>query len=344
MRALVACVLAGCSFHPGLGTTDGAARDSTALDAAAVDAAAPGDAGDWWNTSWALRLPITIANTSSDALGAGYQVGLAYAFSAAPCNSSGLDDVRIVYRGRELSRVIDVVAPAPWIWFPLATPLAANATSSGDYWLYCGNPAPPAAPADPTKVFDFYDGFDGATADAAVWTTYGTASISGGLLDCDGTNGDAGVVTMNEPFVAKHAVDFVAIDPAPNSTSWWAGFQNGTQDVAPWLHWYNAANNKVEPDFLGDGTAGEMPWYGMPHALDTSAHIYGVENYGTKSMYRYADVTYASHPYPPTHLPPANLDVRLWCNGTHVSYDWVRVRQAVDPPPMVSVGPAQPLD
>jgi hypothetical protein len=57
-------------------------------------------------------------------------------------------------------------------------------------------------------------------------------------------------------------------------------------------------------------------------------------------MYRLEDAPQESHVYAPMQPPPAMMDVRLWdgSNTTTVSYDWVRVRHAVNPPPAVTVG------
>jgi hypothetical protein len=330
VRGLVLVGLAACSFRHGLAITGGEGDAPGGSDAMA-DATR-----EWWDPMWGVRMPITIANTSADDLAAGYQVGMPFDVGAAPCTANR-DDIRIVYATTELTRVIDTVGPPQWTWFRLSAPHASGATSTGEYWLYCGNPSPPAAPKDPAQVFEFYDGF--TTLDTSTWTTLNTVSVSGGKLVCGGGGvRDNGVVTKNEPFPAKRAVDYVAIAQSASNSDWWAGFQNGTMDVAPWLHWYTLNQNAACPDFRG--VTADSPWYGTDHPLDTQPHLYGVENYGDQSMYRLEDVPYQTHIYAPMQPPPAMLDVRLWdgSDTTTVSYDWVRVRQAVNPPPTVTVG------
>src|SRR5207248_3322619 len=141
-------------------------------------------------------------------------------------------------------------------------------------------------------------------------------------------------------FTANHAVDFVAIASSATNSGFWAGFQLGTMDVPPWLHWWTNQPNIIAPDFKA--TATSTLWLGTSILLDTQPHHYSVENYGTKSMYRYDDVPRESHVYDVS--PPATLSVRLWdgSSQTSVTYDWVRVRKAVDPPPAVTPGSPEP--
>lgn len=329
MRAWALLVVAACSFRHGeTSLGDGSA--------APIPDGPPADArSDWWNSAWQWRIPITI--TAGAALPMTYQIPLPYPVGAAPCTANR-DDIRIVYGTTELARVIDEVGPPQWTWFRLAAPLAAGATSTGEYWLYCGNPSPPAAPADPAQVFDFYDGFD--TAIGTAWNKTNVASVSGGLLVCGGTTTtqDSGVVSKTT-YGAKHAVDFVAIASSTTASVFWAGFQNGTMDVPPYMHWYADTGNEILPDY--QGTSAGMFWLGTPVALDLSPHIYSYENYADSSMYRHDDVPYAMHAY--DVLPPATESIRLWdaAGKPTVSYDWVRIRQAIKPNPTVMTGPPE---
>jgi hypothetical protein len=284
-----------------------------------------------------MQISIT-NNAGNDTLASGFQVGLQHDLDLAPCTSNR-DDIRIVYQMTEIPRVIDEVGTDEWTWFRTQAAIQAG-DNSNDYWLYCGNPSPPPAPADPTVVFDFYDGFGGPSIDTSVWTTHNGVTITNGQLVC-GSSGpggmaDNGVVTKTLTFGANHAVDFIATAASATSSNFWAGFQNGTMDVVPWLQWYTNQPSIIAPDYYVTGDS--APWYGTSYPLDTAPHFYGVENYGSSSMYRREDVVYESHTY--THAPPALLSVRLW-NGSAtptVSYDMVRIRQAIDPPPVVGAG------
>ncbi len=326
MRWACAVVLAACSFRHGAAFAPGSDVDAPGIDVSR----------GWWNPAWRVRLPITISNPSTGALAAGYQIGLRYDVGAAPCTTNR-DDIRIVYGTAERARVIDEVGPPEWTWFPLAAALPAGATSTGEYWLYCGNPAPSPAPADPAQVFDFYDGFDEAVLDLAVWTKQNMAVLGGGVLTCGGgSSNDSGIVTTTPTFHANHAVDFVATATSTTASDFWAGFQLGTADVQPWLHWWTEFHTSINPDF--QATSNSTYWAGATIALDTSPHFYGVENYGTSSMYRYDDEPHDSHVYDVS--PPDPLSVRLWegDKASTVKYDLVRVRPAVDPTPTATIG------
>jgi hypothetical protein len=340
MRAAVlvlALGLGGCGFEHG--ALNGGGSGSSAGDDGGPDIDTP--PVSWWNTAWGYRMPITIVNSSAQALPMGYQVGFAYPFYSAPCNGQR-DDVRFVYGDTtELNRAFDDVTP-PFAWFPLAAPLAAGATSKGEYFLYCGNSAPGSGPSNPKTLFDFYDAFgQSGGVDTSVWTIKNGATLSNGKLVCGNSGqGDNGVVTTTPAFTANHAVDFIAIASSTSNNSWWAGFQIGTPDVPPWLHWWTEQQTTIRPDFKATDTS--TLWLGTEKNLDTQPHYYSIENYGMKSMYRYDDAVYETHVY--DVAPPATLSVRLW-NGQStpaVSYDMVRVRKAVDPPPTVTVGAPEP--
>lgn len=333
-QAAVLLALSACGFEHGV------APGSSTGDSGGIDApdAAP---AAWWDPAWGYRMPITIVNGSTSALPIGYQIGFSFTFQAAPCTGTR-DDVRFVFGDTtELNRVFDTVGPPPWAWFPLQAELAPGATSAGQYWLYCGNPSPGSGPSNPGNLFDFYDGFGETAIDTTVWTVYHSASLSGGRLICgNGGQNDNGIVTTTPTFTANHAVDFIAIASSATTSSFWAGFQLGTADVPPWLHWWTNQPNIIAPDFRATDTS--TLWLGTAKTLDTAPHFYSVENYGMKSMYRLDDVVYESHDY--DIAPPATLSVRLW-NGSStptVAYDMVRVRQAVDPPPTVTVGTPEP--
>lgn len=331
MRAVL-LLLAACSFRHGFASPGDSALSDVAIDTVDADLS-------WWNPAWHERMPITIMNPSSGALASGYQIGLRFDVGAAPCTTNR-DDIRITFGRTELTRVIDEVGPPEWTWFRLAAPLPAGATSTGEYWLYCANPAPSAAPSDPTQVFDFYDSFDESVLDLSVWTKQNNAVLGGGVLTCGGgANNDSGIVTTTPTFHPNHAVDYVATASSTTSSDFWAGFQNGTMDVQPWLQWWTEPKNAIRPDFWANSSSTE--WLGTSVSLDLNPHFYGVENYGVSSMYRYDDEPRDSHIY--DAAPPDPLSVRLWegDKATTVKYDLVRVRAAVDPPPVATVGTPQ---
>jgi hypothetical protein len=326
----------GCAFRAGTMAGDGAAGGSG--DAPIIDASPLDVFSDWWDPAWVTRMQLTITNGSPSNLPMGYQVGFPIELDGMPCAAANRDVARIVRDGVDISRVVDDVdGAAEWIWFPLKVPIASGATST-EYFLYCKNATPSLAPKDPNMVFDFFDDFS-AGVNSAVWATQGTVVVTGGGIAVAGAgqaSGDSGVHSI-AAFGAGYAIDFIAKVASTNAPDFWAGFQNGFPDQPPWLHWYAHVSNVIAPDYWGDMTG--APWYGTNHPLDTAAHLYGVENYGTSSMYRFADATTEQHIYevPPS---PASLNVRLHNNSTanKVEYRMARVRKAANPPPTVVVG------
>jgi hypothetical protein len=328
----LAFAVSACSFRP--------TPLSTTTDSPDAGAAVP---GDWWNTDFTTRLPITIVNGSNAALPIGFQIGVPYDLVAAPCASTSTahDDVRAVYRGAEIVRVIDRVGPPAWTWFRLSAPIAAGATSTGDYWLYCDNPAAPALQDLGSAVFDFYDSFD--ALDTTRWTASHSPTIANGMLQCQSLQSDVGVVTKQSVTALAHAVDF-AIVMQTGDAHWWGGFQDGTVDGPPWTLWDQpdpGTSGTVSPSY--SDTNGNM-WTGTFIAQDTVEHIYGVEDEATTMIFSADDRVVQIEPYAPSDPPPSSLDIRLWNNslnsGQTISFDWVRLRQAVVPAPTASVGSA----
>ena len=73
--------------------------------------------------------------------------------------------------------------------------------------------------------------------------------------------------------------------------------------------------------------------------LDASPHLYGVENYGDGAAFRLADVIVETRTYA-TSLAATTFNLRLhnYQSGGTISFDWARVRKAVNPAPAVTVG------
>jgi hypothetical protein len=336
VRAIALVVVAGCTFH-----ASDAPPDSRAGDADA------GSTTAWWDVAFAERLPIAITNGSSVALPGGFQVGLAYDVTGAPCSSIGSDhdDVRIVFGSdTELTRIIDDVGPPAWTWFQLQVPGPAGTTTpAGDYWLYCDNPSAGAAPAEPNAVFGFFDAFD---ALGPAWEVGGDAAVVNGQLACGGdeTQNDGVTSTAVYP-AADTAIDFVAAETGSNDF-WWGGLQVGAGNVAPWALWYANLDphNELFPSFAQPGVAEDLG-SGVPQ--NTTPHLYGVESYGQVTMFRLADVPVSTLDIGSGSGVPASYNLRLWNGGGNanakVLFDSVRTRTAVNPPPTTQVGRAEQL-
>jgi hypothetical protein len=334
MRLFCACLLlAGCGFKHG--AFSGAA-DDTPGDDAPIDAPPDVPPNVWWDETRPSRMPLTITNTSTtESLAAGYQVSMKFTLSGTPCTAR--DDVRIVHaHTTELDRTVDDVPGGPFYWFKLVAPIAPGAASTGDYFIYCGNPTPSSPPAVQKNVFDFFDGFT-AALDTNVWTVNGGATVTSGKLvvgNAMGTN--HGIVTTTPSFTANHAVDFIAQAASASNNVWWAGFENSTVNQPPWLIWYTNSPTIIAPAYRATTTS--VDWEGTSKNLDTSGHLYSIENFGDHAIFKFEDAVYETHTY--DVAAPAAFSVRLWnYNSTPtVSFDMIRVRQAIDPAPTVSVG------
>lgn len=324
-------MLAACSFKPTATTSDGNVDGASAITA---------DAAAWWNDAWFERVPITIENAGTATLGSGLQVAVFLDLAGAPCASTTpYDEVRIVYNATDLPRVIDALPTMNATWFGLVAALDAGATSRGEYWLYCRNGSATPVGDQGSAVFDFYDPFD--TLDGGRWQIVNGATATGGMLVLDGT-GDTGVVTQVAVNDVDYAVDFAAALQT-GSADWWAGFQSGTLDLRPWSLWYQHDAGNASPSYIDDDVIAPI-WFGNDKAQDTAMHIYAVEDYATQAIWRFDDRVYQVQGYAPLGTPPATFDIRLWNNSgsnAGISFDWVRLRQAASPTPIVSLGSAQ---
>ncbi len=342
MRLAAAVVLAGCSFQPraapGTGTGDAPPSiDAPAASDGPPDAAAdafvqldgPTHPANWWNASWGSRMRLTIANTATTAYVEGYQVGLALDLDAAPCTGSR-DQVRIVYQNQtDVPRIIDEVGTTEWTWFPLQAKIDAGTTST-DYWLYCTNANPTAAPNDPATVFDVWDDFSGNSL-ASRWTSTGSVTVANGSV----TIGANGGIHSTATYGANTAIDGLATATNASVTNpdWWIGFEVNFNITAPWVVWLSDSANAIHPSVNEMGTRHDD----ATTPLDTNPHLYGVETYGGTSAFRLADTIVDSHTNT-SNIPALNLRLHVLQGSGTVSWDWVRVRKAVSPAPMVSVG------
>jgi len=126
---------------------------------------------DWWDTNYEYRKRITITNNSStEALEIGYssyvEIDHAALVTATKAQADG-DDIRIVYNGTELDRIIDDDPTSyGWnqndtrVWFKTQGAIAASGTDN-NYWVYYKNDSAANPPADGSEVYYFYDSFEG---------------------------------------------------------------------------------------------------------------------------------------------------------------------------------------
>jgi uncharacterized protein DUF2341 len=296
-------------------------------------------AAGWWNTDWPSRTRLSITAGTLD-LPAGFQIGFARDLDTPPC-SGPRDNARIVWRSAELDRVIDEISVDEWIWFRLQAPVTGNSTTT-EYYLYCGNAAAPPAPADASNVFDFFDDFQGATLGPA-WQSQHTVTVGAGRVTLGGAGvADSGILTT-QSYPAGTATDYRMAIENPALDMAWGGFQADFQDMPPWIQWWTQTASNIRPDYASSASDPDQ-FLGANVPLDSVFHLYGVEYYGAASMYR-RDGAIVEHHVHPTQVMPDHLGVRIHnMDGNYrVDVASVRVRQAVDPPPKVTIGAPESL-
>jgi Domain of unknown function (DUF2341) len=236
----------------------------------------------------------------------------------------------------EVTRVLDELGADEWIWFRLVEPLPAS-TGPSEYWLYCGNPSPGPAMANPVTVFELYDDFDGASL-SPTWNMQGTVTVGGGAVMVGGNN--AGIHSVTS-FGAGTATDFI-LQPSAGALGdpfYWGGFEVRFTVIAPWVIWHGRLANSIRQEAYRGGpnqiTQGTM-------TIDTSPRLYGVEHYGNSAGYRYNNDPVGLLQYGGTIGQAMNVRLHNYQSGGTVQFHMARVRKAVNPPPMVSLGAVEP--
>ncbi len=330
MRLLWLLATAGCSFQIGDGraTSDGA-PDDTRRDASTGDART----SDWWDPAWSHRLPLEIASTQP--LGLGFQIGIKHDLDGAdsPCAGSR-DQVRVVRNHTtEVPRVIDELGGDEWIWFRLSAPLAAGASGPSEYWLYCGNPAAGAAPSAPSDVFEMFDDFTGTIFQQ--WSTRGAIEIANGAV----TLPDGAAIHSTRTFSPGTATDFVLkASPQALADPWfWGGFEVGFTTTPPWVIWHAEDPNQIKQEAAVASTETAMG----QRTLDANPHLYGIEHYGTSARFRHDNEPVGTIAYGGTIGQQLNVRFDNWDSPGPIEIHMVRVRQAIEPVPSITVEVAE---
>ena len=106
----------------------------------------------WWDSDYQYRQQVTIDNNADSVMEAGYTVDVD--ISGITGSLANGDDIRVVYNGVELDRLID----AGKVTFATQAAIAAQGSDS-DYYIYYGNADAGAAPADGNNVYVAFDDF-----------------------------------------------------------------------------------------------------------------------------------------------------------------------------------------
>ncbi|MFX1522413.1 MAG: NosD domain-containing protein, partial [Promethearchaeota archaeon] len=157
---------------------------------------------NWWNSSYAYRVPLKLVNKHSNDLPEGYSVNVSIntvnLYSTGKIRVDG-EDLRIVWYNAtsnvwvELDRVNETNFNAidTRLWFKTQTPVSPN-TYDGCYYLYYGCSDCNEPPTNSSKIYDFFDDFSQDDGPANGWTVInGSWSVDSGvyienLLEVDG--------------------------------------------------------------------------------------------------------------------------------------------------------------
>jgi hypothetical protein len=301
--------------------------------------AAPQSEPDWWDERWAHRRQLTIHNVSTDTLVSSYQVGVFIDLDGLLAPGEPTDSLRVMrdegpFGWTEVTRVIDDVGPPARVWIGVWDDLPAG-QQDDDYWIYYGNPSPPDAPLDdPNGIFDFFAGFGAFNPALAI---LGAATVLGGELRLDQNESMRTFDSWGPGF----AVDFTMRMPLWSPRAW-GGFQRNGDflDDEPWMIWVTRSVDVgfIWPEVLIFDTGQLAPFVGQLQTPGPDARQYSVERTGAHIRFRLDQTVTDTHV-----LGGAFADdqqVRLANEGDKpVFFDWMRVRQIVEPEPQLTIGP-----
>jgi hypothetical protein len=327
------------------------------LDAAVADAAdAPADTTDA-PKPFAYRRRLTIQNTSTATLPAGFAIRvslaptLALMIAQGKANMNG-SDVRVIGdTAGERNRIIDLTAgPAPAaLTFALASPLAAGASTT-DYAIYYGAPGATSPPANGAMVFGLYDDFTAGIS--STWLMNDAPTVSNGKLVLRAGHADAITTTATSDGIPTvSAVELVAnvgdvlSDPTPTLDGtfyYWFGYQHTGDFTAsdPWLVWIARGKGSIGAE--QKSPAGCDTGCNGPVVTQTTApHYYRIERDATATRF-YRDGT-LSYTATITSSSDYSLMIRNYLMTSAVEVDWIRARARVSPDPTVTVAAEETL-
>ncbi|MHA1886194.1 MAG: NosD domain-containing protein, partial [Promethearchaeota archaeon] len=157
---------------------------------------------NWWNSSYAYRVPLKLENEHSSNLPNGYSVNVSLntvsLISAGKLREDG-NDLRIVWYNAthniwvELDRANETNFNTidTQIWFKTQSSVSPN-TYDGCYYLYYGCNDCNKPPANRSKIYDFFNDFNQPEGPASGWTVInGSWSVNSGaylenLFEVDG--------------------------------------------------------------------------------------------------------------------------------------------------------------
>jgi hypothetical protein len=298
--------------------------------------------GQWWNTSYAQRIRISVTTTTSVVNGYSVDVVVNHAalVSAGDSLASG-NDVRVVYWNgaswTELDRVLE--EGSGWnsatttLWFKAQSAIGAN-TVNDNYYLYYGNAAAGTPPADADNVFLMYDDFSGTTLDASKWTTLrGTNTVAGGLMTV-GTDSAAFATNTYAIGTGTRWESRLRLTATfGGNMSYW-GANDADALGGSWFTYRTTTSQHQARDRAAGGTTNSI---NFTPVTATSFQIYGVDRVGTGQL----DFSVNGTVVVSTTASVPTISLRAYLDNTtnaqQMIYDWVRVRYFVSTEPVPSL-------
>jgi hypothetical protein len=298
----------------------------------------------WWDPAHKTRYPITITNPSGPNTPKDLQVVLSVDTQALDKATTPYAGWRIVSwdgsKWTEQTRVIDDAAGRQWIWFRLSAPLNTGQTDTS-HWLYTDDPSAQAPPYA-SDVWEYVKIFD--TQDPANWfaqnATNQTWDGSSVLLD---GNGAGSSLRSKNTYGPNVGLDFAmtVVSPLASAAQWFCGgFQrtNDFIDQSPWILWISRSPAAIVPEFY-DGGGGNHVGTGLPIDF-TAEHIYGIDRFARLDVFRYDNSASEQISWSTDYNTQHQIRFTAY-NGSKIKLRWVRVRKALNPPPTLTLGPAE---
>lgn len=363
MRSLIALgLLAGC-YEPSLpagapcpddvcpnGLVCSPATKTCEHEAVPADAAPDGDPGT--TTPVRYRRRISIVNTASVALPAGFTIRVPIPtmltmMVAERKVKADFSDLRVIGDGAtaERDRIVDAgtgSVPAS-VSFALQSPLAPGATSS-EYALYYGGADATPAAARGTAVFPVYDDF--STGLSAIWLRNDGPAVVNGKLVLRAGHTDAlttsaatdGVPTISALEISARVNDPTS-EPTPQGNEtfyYWFGYQH-TGDftaTAPWALWVARGKGQIQAEQKSP-VGCEGVCQGPTAPLSGVPHYYVIERDPSATRFYLDGVL--SYTAAVTNNADYAIMVRNYLATSDVVIDWIRARARVSPDPTVTV-------
>jgi hypothetical protein len=211
--------------------------------------------------------------------------------------------------------------------------------NSGSGWAWGVASLPATGTAfDPWSVVDFNDDFGGAAVDADAWKVYtstSTFSVSSGQLHATTTTGSLGTLFGTRTFGVGYMLETYSIDNNPLATSKCAsevGFGNLARTSDARIFAFDSAYWRKSTDGGGATIAN------MTEAIDNSWHtrrvwLQAAANSGFKLDA--GSWQYNTTKNPVIQVPPWIFSYRTTGYNPSMDFDYVRVRQYIEPEPSV---------